>query len=353
MTTRASGATGKVPRASGATGKVPGASGATASPTGWFPVSPCTTACLPVLAPDAGLVRARRLLRTGRRLTALVVVMVLGAFLALLVPALGPRRLGVVQSAWCGWLLAAAGVRVVVTGPRPGPGSLVVANHVSWLDVLALNRVVGVRMLAKAEVRDWPLIGPMAARAGSVFLDRDRLRALPAAVAVVAQALRRGDQVGVFPEGTTRCGRDVGRFRPAAFQAALDAGSPVVPVALSYADGDGVPDSSAAFVGVDTLVASLVRIAAARRMVLTVRVLPLQRPDRGAVEGVRAGPRREAARRAASAIEAALPDPTADPRVLPDGHRRPGRSPVPAVPAAPATVPASGERDARGPSRAA
>ena len=305
-----------------------GASGATGRGSGWFPTSPCGTECLPVPAADAGLVRARRLLRTTVRLGALVATLLLGAVLALAAPARGPRRVGRLQAGWSGLLLSAAGVRVVVTGPRPVPGSLLVANHVSWLDVLALNRVVELRMLAKTEVRDWPLIGSMAARAGTLFLTRERLHALPGAVAAVAGALREGSCVGVFAEGTTRCGRDLGRFRPAALQAALDAGAPVVPVALSYADTEGAPDAGAAFVGDDSLLASLLRVAGARRTVLTVRVLPVQVPAR--LGGAPARSRCEASRRVAAAIEAALPAPAADVRPRPTVHPSPTAL-VPAV----------------------
>ncbi|MDL5157880.1 lysophospholipid acyltransferase family protein [Actinomycetospora termitidis] len=289
--------------------------------SGWFPTSPCTPACLPVPVPDDGWPRLRRRVRTTARLIALAVVLLAGVPVALLAPLLGPALVGRVQALWCGRLLAAAGVRTVVTGPRPAPGSLVVANHVSWLDVLALNQVSPVRMLAKAEVRDWPLIGPMAARAGTVFLERDRLRALPDAVAAVAGALRAGGSVGVFAEGTTRCGRDLGRFRPAAFQAALDAGAPMVPVALAYADADGSPDASAAFVGDDDLLSSLIRVAGAPRTLLTVRVLPgwtgaLEGGDLPGAEPARRG----CARRAASAVTAALPTPDPDARPLPAVH---------------------------------
>jgi 1-acyl-sn-glycerol-3-phosphate acyltransferase len=284
----------------------------------WLPASPCTPACLPVALPDDGWVRFRRRVRTVVRMTALVAVLLAGVPLAVVAPLLGPRAVGRMQAAWCGRLLAAAGVTVVVTGPRPAAGSLVVANHVSWLDVLALNRITPVRMLAKVEVRSWPLIGAMAARVGTVFLERDRLRALPAAVAAVADALRAGGCVGVFAEGTTRCGRDLGPFRPAAFQAALDAGAPVVPVALSYADVDGTVDATAAFVGDDDLLSSLLRVAAARRTVLTVRVLPAW--TGAVVPGGRGPARRRSARAAAAAIGAALPLPAADPRPVPPGH---------------------------------
>jgi 1-acyl-sn-glycerol-3-phosphate acyltransferase len=163
----------------------------------------------------------------------------------------------------------------------------------------------------------------MAALAGTVFLARDRLRALPGAVAAVAGALREGSCVGVFAEGTTRCGRDLGRFRPAALQAALDADAPVVPVALSYADTDGAPDAGAAFVGDGSLVSSLVRVAAARRTVLTVRVLPVQVPVR--LGGAPARSRCEATRRVAAAVAAALPTSWAEPR--PAVHAEPATAP--------------------------
>lgn len=294
----------------------------------WSPASSCTADCLPVSLPDDGWVRLRRLVRTGVRLAALVVVLLLGSLVASVFPLLGPRWVARLQALWCGALLAAAGVRVVVTGPRPEPGSLLVANHVSWLDVLALNRVVPMRMLAKVEVRSWPLIGAMAARTGTVFLERERLRALPGAVAVVADALRAGGCVGVFAEGTTRCGRDLGTFRPAAFQAALDADAPVVPVALSYTDTDGAPDAAAAFVGDDDLLSSLVRVAGARRTVLSVRVLPSWTGPVGVGRGERSDERsmsseparRGCARRTAAAIAAALPGPALDPRPVPAVH---------------------------------
>ncbi|MCD2188685.1 lysophospholipid acyltransferase family protein [Actinomycetospora soli] len=288
--------------------------------TSWLPSSPCTPACLPAPRPDAGWARFRRRLRTVARMTALVAVLLVGVPLAALAPLLGPRRVGRVQALWCSALLGAAGVTVRVTGPRPVAGSLVVANHVSWLDVLALNRITPVRMLAKVEVRTWPLIGAMAARVGTVFLERDRLRALPAAVAAVADALRDGGCVGVFAEGTTRCGRDLGRFRPAAFQAALDAGAPVVPVALSYADAGGTVDATAAFVGDDDLFSSLLRVAAAPRTVLTVRVLPAWTGAVDRCPGDRTPVRRACARAASTAIGAALPAAAADPRPLPSVH---------------------------------
>ncbi|MDD7942554.1 lysophospholipid acyltransferase family protein [Actinomycetospora lutea] len=278
----------------------------------WSPTSPCDPGCLPVAGRTTGRARALRVVRPAVRGAALAVVLVAGLLAALVVPLLGPSATSVVQRVWAAAVLSACGVRVRHTGPPAPPGALVVANHVSWLDVFALQAVAPVRMLAKAEVRRWPLLGLMAARAGTVFLDRDRLRDLPGAVAVLADALRTGTPIGVFAEGTTRCGRDLGAFRPAAFQAARDAGAPVVPVALRYRRRGDLPgtaplDATAAFVGDDTLASSL-------RRVLTVRGVDVDVTACGVVDPrtVPAGPARASARRAladrtATAIARVLP----------------------------------------------
>ncbi|PRX45521.1 1-acyl-sn-glycerol-3-phosphate acyltransferase [Prauserella shujinwangii] len=152
-----------------------------------------------------------------------------------------------------------------------GPGTLIVANHVSWLDIVALLAVEPAAFLAKREVGDWPVLGPVAAAQGTLFVDRWALRSLPATVATVAARLREGRSVVVFPEATTWCSAPGGPFRRAAFQAALDAGAPVRPVSLEYTQG-GRPSTVAAFVGDDTLVRSVGRVL--RAADLTVRVRP-------------------------------------------------------------------------------
>ena len=274
----------------------------------YAPTSPCDPGCLPVPEALRGGHRARRLARLTVRSVALVAVLLAGLAVALVLPLLGPAALGRVQILWTGAVLAACGVRVRRRGPVAPPGALVVANHVSWLDVMALHAVAPVRMLAKREVRRWPLLGVLAASAGTVFLDRDRLRTLPDAVAGLAAALRAGTTVGVFAEGTTRCGRDLGSFRPAAFQAAHDAGAPVVPVAVRYRRrGEGPVDATAAFVGDDTLASSLLRVLAARDLVVDVDVRPALDPRAVPTGPARTDARRTLARASAAAIAAALP----------------------------------------------
>ncbi|KOG34146.1 lysophospholipid acyltransferase family protein [Streptomyces resistomycificus] len=235
----------------------------------WLPCAPCTPrACVepagPVVAAPLAVLRLAAV-------TVLVGAGVLLSPLAGLVPAVVVRR-------WCRAVVRAAGVRVRITGSAtPTGGLLLVANHISWLDIPLLGAVRPARMLAKAEIRRWPVAGPLAARA-ALFIERDRLRALPATVARVAEALRGGLAVVAFPEGSTWCGRAQGPFRRAVFQAALDAGVPVQPVRVHYRTIRGTASTAPAFVGEDTLLASLWRVASARDLVAEVEVRPALAP---------------------------------------------------------------------------
>ncbi|MEV4338895.1 lysophospholipid acyltransferase family protein [Streptomyces sp. NPDC049590] len=238
--------------------------------SGWLPTAPCTPdACAEPARAEASVPRA------VLRLTGVAALLLAGIAL---IPLGGRLPAGWVRQ-WCGLIVRAAGVRVRITGTVPPDGGLLlVANHVSWLDIPLLTAVRPARMLAKAEVRRWPLAGALAARGGALFVERDRLRALPGMVARIAGILRAGGAVTAFPEGSTWCGRARGRFSRAVFQAALDAGVPVQPVGLRYRRGDGGPGTAAAFVGEDTLAASLWRVARTRGLVAEVEVRPLIRP---------------------------------------------------------------------------
>jgi 1-acyl-sn-glycerol-3-phosphate acyltransferase len=226
----------------------------------WQPVSGCGKACR-TQDPDAAAAWT-----TVVRLVSVTLVLVGGL---LVVPVLRRAALPVVARA----ILAVMGVRLRWRGALPRPGTLLVANHVSWLDVVALVAVTPIRLVAKREVRRWPGIGALAALTGAIFLDRGRPKTLPWTVDQVAAALRGGRSVAVFPEGTTFCGARRGRFRPAMFQAAVDAGAPVVPISISY-------DSTApAFVGDDTLWSSVRRVAALRSATVTLIAAPALRPE--------------------------------------------------------------------------
>lgn len=181
---------------------------------------------------------------------------------------------------WACAVLRASGVRLRITGD-PGRslssarhrGTLLVANHISWLDICVLLAIEPATFLAKREVRDWPVLGLLATRAGTFFHHRGRLRELPETVARLADTLRSGRSVVVFPEGTTWCRAPGGTFRRAPFQAAIDAGAPVRPLSIGYAQA-GEPSTVTAFVGDDTLVNSLRRVLRARDVTVELRVHP-------------------------------------------------------------------------------
>ncbi|MEV6298374.1 lysophospholipid acyltransferase family protein [Actinoplanes sp. NPDC051861] len=203
------------------------------------------------------------------RVTALLAVLLTGLLPAALLGGAALRSLART-------ILAVLGVRLVRRGPAPRPGSLLVANHVSWLDVLALVSVTPVRLVAKCEVKGWPGIGATAGRAGAIFIDRTRPKTLPGTVGDVTGQLRAGRSVAAFPEGTTFCGTEHGPFRPALFQAAVDSGAPVVPVSIGY------DSTEAAFIGDQTLWDSVCRVARLRRLTVTVAFAPALRPAPGA-----------------------------------------------------------------------
>lgn len=172
----------------------------------------------------------------------------------------------------CRRVLAALDIRVSVVGAaRTGPG-LVVANHTSWLDVIALAAAAPLVPVAKSEVADWPLIGAVARQCGAVFLRRRMFRDLPEAVDRMALLMRQGHRVQIFPEATTRCGRAVGEFYRAGFQAAIDAAVVVQPATIRVTQGE-IPTTAAAFVGEDTLVDVLWRTLRMRDVRVELRWL--------------------------------------------------------------------------------
>jgi 1-acyl-sn-glycerol-3-phosphate acyltransferase len=292
----------------------------------WLPRSTCDVWCLPS---PASVPRVNPI-RVATRLVSAAAVIVAAAATLPAIPLLPPAGRARVMRFFARRVLAALGVRHAMRGRMPARGALIVANHVSWLDVLVLMAYAPTRLLAKREVRSWPVIGPLAAAAGTVFIDRDRPRELPRTVAGVAAALREGGVVAVFPEGTTWCGRAGGRFRPAMFQAAVDAGVPVVPVTLRFGlagDRDGDADTTiAAYVGEDTLLASVRRVVTARGLGVSLRSHPALHPAPGAS-------RRALARAAQSAVQPSGPAVHVGPAASPPVPPPPVRLPAPDVPA--------------------
>jgi 1-acyl-sn-glycerol-3-phosphate acyltransferase len=240
----------------------------------WMPVSPCGKSCLPPAESVPAVARGRQLLR----LLATATMLVAGVVLAAVLPLLGPARRERALRAWHQAVLRALRIQLEISGgdrfSAPAAGILVVSNHVSWLDLVVLSAVQPLRMVAKCEVRGWPVIGPLARRTGTIFVDRERLSTLPRTVEAISRELAGGAAIGVFPEGTTRCGLATGRFRPAVFQAALDSATPVRPVALRYCLAGAGATTVASFVGSTTLWEAVLRVSGVHGVVVKVHLLP-------------------------------------------------------------------------------
>lgn len=191
------------------------------------------------------------------------------------------------------------GVGLQVRGtPRPG-ATLLLANHVSWLDIAALHAAVPhARFVSKADVLHWPLLGWLVAGAGTLFIERERKRDALRVVHMMAEALQAGQTVAVFPEGTTGPGPELLPFHANLLQAAIATGTPIQPAVLRFADAAQRFSPSVEFVGDTTLLQSLWRVATARGLVAHVELLPSH--------GTRHADRRALAEHLRSLMEARL-----------------------------------------------
>lgn len=164
--------------------------------------------------------------------------------------------------AWAGRLLELFAVRLEVRGDRAVGGPLVlVANHISWLDITVIHASRFCRFVSKADVRRWPVVGTLAACAGTVFIERESRRDAMRVVHRMTQSLHAGEVLAVFPEGTTSDGAGLLPFHANLLQAAISAQAPVQPVALQFLDpATGQASRAASYVGNDHLLGSVWRV---------------------------------------------------------------------------------------------
>lgn len=199
----------------------------------------------------------------------LIVHLVYGALLALPLPALNRKLQRRVLKHWCGCLLDILHVRVSANGPinlSELSHGLLVANHISWLDVIALNAISPTRFVAKSEVRHWPLIGWLCAQAQTIFIQRSKRSDTARTNLCMAESLQQGNCMAIFPEGTTTDGTQVHHFHSSLLQPAIDAGVPIYPLALRYLDQHGKPNHDADYIGNMTFVESLWKILSSHHL---------------------------------------------------------------------------------------
>ena len=243
--------------------------------------------------------------RRGSRLRALVRLAHAAVHLlhGIAIVLLGFDRLDIAQRHalirwWARKTLHVMGIALRIDGMAAGdgafaPGTLLIANHVSWLDIMAVHAACPqARFVSKADVRHWPLVSRLADAANTLYLERERKRDALRVVHQVAGALQAGEIVAVFPEGTTSDGRTLLPFHANLLQAAIATGSPVQPIALSFSDSSGPVSAAVEFVGATTLLQSIWRVARGDGVCANVTLLaPHRNPQaerRGLAQALRA-----------------------------------------------------------------
>ena len=175
---------------------------------------------------------------------------------------------------WSVKMLRCLGVEVRVAGSAHPGAVLMVANHVSWLDIPALHASAPqVRFVSKSDIAHWPLLGKLARAGGTLFIERERKRDALRVVHEVAEALHAADAVAVFPEGTTGAGHGVLPFHANLLQAAISTSTTVQPVVLRYSEPGHPVSVAAQYIDDTTLVESLMKVCRARGLVVDVRFL--------------------------------------------------------------------------------
>jgi len=171
------------------------------------------------------------------------------------------------------------GIDIRMTGTLVHPNVIVVANHVSWLDIFALHAAGPVRFIAKAEIERWPVLGRLVGGVGTLFIERARRHDTHRVNQEVAKALDAGDIVAVFPEATTSDGTSVLPFKGSLLQPIVDAAGAVQPVAIRYRTLTGLRSTVPAYVDDVTFVGSFWRVSGAAELVVDIvaaKPLPAQ-----------------------------------------------------------------------------
>ena len=195
---------------------------------------------------------------------------------ALVFPLVGVKRRQMLIRVWSVKLLALCRVSVRIGDAHGAPytRALIVANHVSWLDIFVLNSLHTCRFVAKSDIRDWPLIGWLCAKSGTIFISRGKLRDVRRIYQGLVTALGEGQHVAFFPEGTTAAQGTLLPFHANLFEAAIEAGVPVQPYAVRYTDRHGHQHPAADFIGGMSFLQSMSAILGAGGMTAHLTPLP-------------------------------------------------------------------------------
>ncbi|MBP0598391.1 1-acyl-sn-glycerol-3-phosphate acyltransferase [Herbaspirillum sp. LeCh32-8] len=197
------------------------------------------------------------------------------AVCAFLFPFASPKGQEAHIRRWSRKLLRICGIAIRIDSPQPIPRSLLVANHISWLDIFVVNSLQPCRFVAKSDIRGWPLIGWLCAKTGTIFISRGKASDVRRIFKGLVESIERGEHVAFFPEGTTAPQGTLLPFHANLFEAAIDARAPVQPYALRYVGRDGRLHEAANFIGDMSIVESILAILKADGMTAELKQLPV------------------------------------------------------------------------------
>ena len=181
---------------------------------------------------------------------------------------------------WSRKMLAVLGIAFEHHGTPAQGGSLLAANHISWLDIMAIHAVVPqARFVSKADVKAWPLVALLVDSAGTLYLERERKRDALRVVHAVAEALSAAQVVAIFPEGTTSTGHALLPFHANLLQAAIATATPVQPVAVRFSEAANAVSEAVEFVGATSLLRSLWQTSCGEGVRVRLTFLPPRRSE--------------------------------------------------------------------------
>ena len=183
-------------------------------------------------------------------------------------------------SRWFETSLKILGIEVRASGERPSATAfLIVANHTSWLDILVLRSLFSTCFIAKEEIARWPVVGPMAREAGTIFIGRNSLSSFRETLSASRKSLHQKIPITVFPEGTTTKGDRLLPFKTGVFDLCTETGSPALPVSIRYETPGGLQLTSVSYTGDEPFFRSFGRTLREPRVVVRVYLSPPVFPE--------------------------------------------------------------------------
>ncbi|KMZ74652.1 hypothetical protein ZOSMA_12430G00010, partial [Zostera marina] len=183
---------------------------------------------------------------------------------------------------WSKKLLKHFGVQVVTYGQVPDEhlaNTMCLANHVSWLDIYALNSITPLQFIAKSDINNWPILGYLVRKSGTIFINRNSRKDTSRIVDTTTENLVVGGNVGFFPEGTTTDGTVLQPFKSSIVQAAINAKSAIRPVAIRYPLPNGGINTAVAYAGDTTMGEAMMNALKQKKTIVELHFLaPIHSP---------------------------------------------------------------------------